>query len=141
MPGKKNKPVSRILCSVHKTVSNHSSRRFVTKPLERPTRKRFPKCFGKFSGQLKFACPYLVLHHEEFTQPRLLPAAPVRSYRTISPITNSKSNWLVCFLLHLSSFSLKKTPGRYPARRPSVFGLSSFIFTKSDCSTYSFCSA
>jgi hypothetical protein len=38
------------------------------------------------SGQLKKAFPYLVLHHEEFTWPRLLPDAPVSSYLTVSPI-------------------------------------------------------
>ena len=64
--------------------------------------------------------PYLVLHREEFTWPRMSPRAPVRSYfkpltgRTISPITqfqirdlkseNSNQNCrLVCSLLHLSS--------------------------------------
>ena len=31
--------------------------------------------------------PYLVLHCEEFAWPRMSPHAPVRSYRTISPIT------------------------------------------------------
>jgi len=31
--------------------------------------------------------PYLILHHEEFTWPRLLPDTPVSSYLTISPIT------------------------------------------------------
>jgi hypothetical protein len=31
--------------------------------------------------------PYLVLHREEFAWPRMSPHAPVRSYRTISPIT------------------------------------------------------
>jgi hypothetical protein len=44
--------------------------------------------------------PYLVLHCEEFAWPRMSPHAPVRSYRTISPITRLG---LVCFLLHLSS--------------------------------------
>jgi len=42
----------------------------------------------------------LVLHREEFAWPRMSPHAPVRSYRTISPITRKG---LVCFLLHLSS--------------------------------------
>ena len=31
--------------------------------------------------------PYLVLHCEEFAWPRMSPHAPVRSYRTVSPIT------------------------------------------------------
>ena len=31
--------------------------------------------------------PYLILHHEEFTWPRLLPDTPVSSYLTVSPLT------------------------------------------------------
>jgi len=55
--------------------------------------------------------PYLVLHREEFAWPRMSPHAPVRSYRTISPIT---LNGLVCFLLHLSSSGSqnRQTPRR-----------------------------
>ncbi len=37
------------------------------------------------------AFPYLVLHREEFTQPRVLPHALVRSYRTVSPITEARN--------------------------------------------------
>jgi hypothetical protein len=63
------------------------------------------------------------LHHEEFTQPRLLPAALVRSYRTVSPITDFLSEMsdlknhalrrdrLDSSLLHLSS------PGIIPGAR------------------------
>src|SRR5690606_36846746 len=50
-----------------------------------------------------YAFSYLVLHHEEFTRPRVLPPAPVSSYLTVSPITLSIKTGLVCFLLHLSS--------------------------------------
>jgi hypothetical protein len=32
--------------------------------------------------------PYLILHREEFAWPPMSPPAPVRSYRTISPITS-----------------------------------------------------
>ena len=35
--------------------------------------------------------PYLVLHREEFAWPRMSPHAPVRSYRTISPITRKRA--------------------------------------------------
>ena len=38
------------------------------------------------SGSL-LTFPYLILHHEEFAWPRLLPDAPVSSYLTVSPIT------------------------------------------------------
>ena len=57
------------------------------------------------SGGQPLTPPYLVLHREEFAWPRMSPCAPVRSYRTISPITSRdrRSQRLVCFLLHLSS--------------------------------------
>jgi len=62
-------------------------------------------------GQPCLTPPYLVLHREEFAWPRMSPHAPVRSYRTISPIT---LNGLVCFLLHLSSSGSqnRQTPRR-----------------------------
>src|SRR6185295_15318715 len=63
------------------------------------------------SGGQPLTPPYLVLHREEFAWPRMSPHAPVRSYRTISPIT---LNGLVCFLLHLSSSGSqnRQTPRR-----------------------------
>ena len=39
------------------------------------------------------AFPYLVLHHEEFTWPRLLPDTPVSSYLTVSPFAVTISNF------------------------------------------------
>jgi len=60
--------------------------------------KRFPSNNRRAAGK---ALPYLILHHEEFAWPRLLPNAPVSSYLTISPIIPKSG--LVCFLLHLSS--------------------------------------
>lgn len=88
------------------------------------------------SEQLNSAHPYLVLHHEEFTWPRLSPATPVSSYLTVSPIalaiSNLKSSGQEYSLLHLSSPSVRGVPGSYPARCPMVFGLSSSL-TRSDC--------
>ena len=75
-----------------KVGGNHSSGPFVAERLERPTRKR-RRLSPALSGQLKKAFPYLVLHHEEFTWPRLLPDAPVSSYLTVSPITSGISNF------------------------------------------------
>jgi len=65
----------------------------------------------RLGGQPLLTPPYLVLHREEFAWPRMSPHAPVRSYRTISPITRYG---LVCFLLHLSSPGSKnrQTPRR-----------------------------
>jgi len=50
------------------------------------------------SGGQPLTPPYLVLHREEFAWPRMSPRAPVRSYRTISPITsliNDRRGWFV----------------------------------------------
>jgi hypothetical protein len=55
-----------------------------------------------------FSFPYLALHREEFTWPRVLPPAPVSSYLTVSPITSRKR--LVCSLLHLSSPAIHGRP-------------------------------
>ena len=59
---------------------NHSSRPFVTKRLKRPTRKRMRGRIRANERAAQITFPYLVLHHEEFTWPHLLPNAPVRSY-------------------------------------------------------------
>src|SRR5215204_7764226 len=62
-------------------MGDHSSRPYVAGRLKRPTRRR-----GALSEERAFGraalCPppYLVLHREEFTWPRLSPRAPVRSY-------------------------------------------------------------
>jgi len=69
--------------------------------------------------------PYLVLHREEFAWPRMSPHAPVRSYRTISPITRSG---LVCFLLHLSSSnSLFRLPDAPPLAGSLPCGVRTFL--------------
>jgi hypothetical protein len=51
------------------------------------------------------------------------PPAPVSSYLTVSPFTSTSRgrSILCCTCRH------PKVPGRYPARRPMVFGLSSPI--------------
>jgi len=60
--------------------------------------------------------PYLVLHREEFAWPRMSPHAPVRSYRTISPITRCRAG--------LFSVALVVAPRPFrTARRPAVSGL------------------
>ena len=73
------------------------------------------------------AFPYLALHREEFTWPRLLPTAPVSSYLTVSPITSFEAG---IFSVALVVVRLTRTPGRYPARCPMVFGLSSYALAK-----------
>jgi len=69
------------------TGGDHSSRLFVTKQLERPTRKRC-RISSTLNGPF-IAFSYLALHHEEFTWPRLLPATPVSSYLTLSPLPSA----------------------------------------------------
>ena len=60
--------------------------------------------------------PYLVLHREEYAWPRMSPHAPVRSYRTVSPITRCRAG--------LFSVALVVAPQtRKSVRRPAVSGL------------------
>lgn len=86
---------------------NHSSRPAVTGRLERPTRKR---CRPKptLGRAARSAFPYLVLHHKEFTWPRLSPTTPVSSYLTVSPITPDEAG---LFSVALVVTSAKKRPG------------------------------
>jgi len=80
--------------------------------------------FGTRTGS-SVSFPYLALHREEFTWPpnvttdagELLPHRFTHHPRSLD-------RGLVCSLLHLSS-PIIKVPGRYPARCPMVFGLSS----------------
>lgn len=54
----------------------------------------------------------------------LLPDTPVSSYLTLSPITCKQAGLLSVALVVTP---LARGPGRYPARRPMVFGLSSCV--------------
>jgi len=68
------------------------------------------------SGGQPLTPPYLVLHREEFAWPRMSPHAPVRSYRTVSPITRCRAG--------LFSVALVVAPLPFRAvRRPAVSGL------------------
>jgi len=90
------------------------------------------------------AFSYLVLHHEEFTWPRLLPNTPVSSYLTVSPITatcdardfhfkSEIGNYtlsrvrLVFSLLHLSSPGF---PGARTLSGSLPYGVRTFLFPK-----------
>jgi len=86
--------------------------------------------------------PYLVLHREEFAWPRMSPHAPVRSYRTISPITSwdQRSHRLVCFLLHLSSppvsnLTIWPPPGAPPLAGSLPYGVRTFLSRLSPAAT------
>lgn len=98
----------------------HSSGPCVTAWLEQPTRKR--RLLRHRTGR-PIAFPYLALHREEFAWPRLLPTAPVGSYPTVSPITRCRAGLFSVALVVTPC----EVPGRYPARRPVVFGLSSVL--------------
>ena len=82
-------------CSRLEADGNHSSRPAVTGRLERPTRKRRRNHSAAHERAAHITFPYLVLHHEEFTWPQLLPDAPVSSYLTVSPITPISRGWFV----------------------------------------------
>ena len=84
--------------------------------------------FPKRPAGRRRAFPYLILHHEEFAWPRLLPNAPVSSYLTVSPIT-AKAAGLFSVALVVARTNAR-APGCYPARCPTVFGLSSFAKAK-----------
>jgi hypothetical protein len=67
--------------------------------------------------------PYLALHREEFTWPRLLPATPVSSYLTVSPIASLEAG--------LFSVALVVIPLTRDARTLSgslPFGVRTFLF-------------
>jgi len=116
---------------------------FISTDRYRPALATYPKTPSRFpepsGGPPEYAFPYLVLHREEFTWPRLLPGAPVSPYLTISPITAMYCRMLACrnrqtnslsYTAGLFSVALVVTgrvcgPGRYSARCPAVFGLSS----------------
>ena len=73
-------------------------------------------------GQPLLTPPYLVLHCEEFAWPRVSPRAPVRSYRTVSPITRCRAG--------LFSVALVVAPPPFRAvRRPAVSGLAALWCT------------
>ena len=69
------------------------------------------------------ALPYLVLHHEEFAWPRLLPDAPVSSYLTVSPIIPINRDWsvLCCTCRHPEIRDARTLSGSLP------FGVRTFL--------------
>ena len=75
-------------------------------------------------GQPWLTPPYLVLHREEFAWPRMSPRAPVRSYRTISPITSrpdDRRGWFVfCCTCRRPACQISRFNN---VRRPAVSGL------------------
>jgi hypothetical protein len=115
----------RILC-LPLAGGDHSSSPDVTNGIERSTRKCRPDG-SELSAGRRSTLPYLILHHEEFAWPRMSPPTPVSSYLTISPITRTR------YIGRAGLFSVAlvvaracgPAPGSYPARYPTVFGLSS----------------
>ena len=72
-----------------------------------------PQRFHDVPGGPPETLPYLILHHEEFAWPHLLPDTPVSSYLTISPITAEAAGLL----------SVALVVARALARRPDVIRL------------------
>ena len=133
MPCKCNKPVSRILC-LPKADGNHSSRRFVTEPLKRPTRKRRPNCFGLTSGQ-----PVKKRFSIWSCTARSLPSRACYQTRwraLTASFHPSPFGWsaFCCTCRHPTFFKVKCPDViRLAALRCSDFPLS--VFRKSDCPT------
>ena len=132
-----NKPVSRILYFAKRQSGNHSSRLFVTEKLERPTRKRLRPESRTLSGQLKirfpiWSCTTRSLPSRDCYQPRW--CALTAPFHPLPLRAGLFSVALVVVWLY-------QTPGRYPARCPLVFGLSSYIFLQATARLVSFCKA
>ena len=66
--------------------------------------------------------PYLALLRVGFALPPLLPDGAVRSYRTLSPLPQERTQAAVCFLWHFPEVA---PAGRYPVPCPVQPGLSS----------------
>lgn len=120
MPRQWSGSISRILFPRF-AGDDHSSRPHVAVRLKRPTRKRRRRLPDN-GRAVHSSFPYLVLHREEFTRPRLSPAAPTGPYPVISPIT--LSGWFA-FCCTCRRSPEKRTPGCYPARCP--FGVRTFL--------------
>src|SRR6185369_17919754 len=67
-------------------------------------------------GQPCLTPPYLVLHREEFAWPRMSPHAPVRSYRTISPITRCRAGLFSVALVVAQRFESDPSDRQAPRR-------------------------
>jgi len=81
-----SKPVSRVLYPNKRAAIIRLGRRLPGGSSDLPGNAVLPK--QNFERAAQKAVPYLVLHHEEFTWPHMLPRTPVSSYLTVSPITS-----------------------------------------------------
>ena len=75
-------------------------------------------------GQPFLTPPYLVLHREEFAWPRMSPYAPVRSYRTLSPITRCRAGLLSVALVVALQPKLSGAP---PLAGSLPYGVRTFL--------------
>ena len=108
-----------------KIIRSYSSRIAVTSYLKQPTRQAYylhvlqEGCLAKKKLSHASRLAYLVLLLVGFTMHAMLPQAPVRSYRTFSPLP-SCLKMAVSFLLHFPS-----TPQRWLAVNQHYFSLES----------------
>ena len=109
------------------TGDDHSSRPTVACRLERPTRKR-RRIASALSGQLKCASLFGLAPRGVY----LAATVTNRAGELLPHRFTHHPFGLVCSLLHLSSSRFHASPGRYPARCPMVFGLSSSAYRRSD---------
>ena len=130
-----SKSVSRILFFEKLQRGNHSSRLFVAKQLQRPTRKRRPIARHARAGNSLYRFPIWSC------TARSLPSRACYHTRwcaLTAPFHPSPFPAGLFSVALVVALLKKKAPGRYPARRPSVFGLSSPEKTfGSDCPTCS----
>jgi hypothetical protein len=96
---------------------DHSSGPNITIRLKRSTRNLLP--FGFVRAAREFAVPYLILHREEFTWPRLSPTAPVSSYLTVSPIAFFKAGLFSVALVVVLKFEISNLKSKI-SNRPVV---------------------
>lgn len=121
-------PISRILFRgsvsfrTRKCSDDHSSRPSVTERLKQPTRKRCrPRPTLGRAARSRF--PIWSCTTRSLPGHRVSPPMPVSSYLTVSPITAEAAGLFSVALVVIRPF--RRMPGRYPARCPMVFGLSS----------------
>ena len=117
-----SKSVSRILFFEKIQRGNHSSRLFVAKQLKRPTRKRRPIARRARAGNSHYRFPIWSCTARSLPSRACYHARCCALTATFHPSPFPAGLFSVALVVALLK---KKAPGRYPARRPSVFGLSS----------------
>jgi len=97
------KPISRILsCRNRQLTIIHLGRTLPSDSSDLPENTDDVSIVHRAGSPLAFS--YLVLHHEEFTWPRMFPCTPVSSYLTVSPLTFEKAGLFSVALVVIAIF-------------------------------------